>query len=198
MNKVYNIRLLDPSEFHLVKELAESTNSLMRNKNYKEITIVDHAVYSGAFDENGMLIASLAVFRWGIVPYYTIAQYYSKPGEMSVFSWKNNPAVAMAEFLIDIMEKENRFTWYYSRSIEEWPKKLRIKGNDFFSVSEKCKQYNRYIEEIIPKNTKSKHEAHVRQLPEVTWPHDLIVIKCCLKNKFRPFEYKLEEEYNEG
>lgn len=198
MDKNYNIRILDPTELYLVNDLAALTNSLMRNKNYNDLALGDDSVYVGTFDSDGCLIASMTAFRWNVVPFYTIAQYYSKPNTMKLFKWQNNPAVKMAEMLIELMEKENRFTWYYSRSIERWPGRLRIKGNDFFSVSEKCKNYTRYIEEVIPKNTLSAHEAHRRQLPPIPWPYDIIMVKCCLKNDLRSFEYKLEEEYDEN
>jgi hypothetical protein len=43
MSENFNIRLLDYNELHLVEELAESTNSLMRNKNYKEFKAKNNA-----------------------------------------------------------------------------------------------------------------------------------------------------------
>lgn len=196
MNENFNIRILDHNELHLVQELAESTNSLMRNKNYKELKAGNNSVYVGTFDANNFLIASVTAFKWKM-PYYTIAQYYSRPNSIKLFTWHNNPAIKMTEMLIELMEKEDRFTWYYSRSVEKWPRKLRIKGNDFFSVSNKCKNYTRYIEEFIPKNTLSKYEAHRKQLPTIPWPYDIIMVKCCLKNRCRPFEYKFEEDYDE-
>lgn len=198
MNKEYQIRLLQTDEFDLVEQLAGETNSLMRNKNFNKLPTTDSGIYCGTFNKTKELIAFIAVFRWKLLPYYTIGQYYSKPGLMNVFSWKNNPAIEMTEYIIDIMEKEGRYTWYYARSIEKWPTKLRIKGNDFFSISKKCKTYVRYMEETIPKNTVSIHEGHRRQLPEIAWPYDVIMVKCCLKNKFRPFAYKFEEDYNEN
>jgi hypothetical protein len=197
MNNDTCIRFLENDELHLVKQLAEETKSLMRQKNYDQFGILENTIYCGTFNKDNELIASIAAIRWKMLPYYTITQYYAKPGVKSVFSWKNNPAVKMTDTIIDLMEKENRFTWYYSRSIEKWPRKLRIKGNDFFSVSEKCKNYTRHIEEIVSKNTLSEYEGHGRQLPKVAWPYDIIVVKCCLKNQFRPFEYKFEEDYNE-
>lgn len=192
------IKFLEEHEKELIINLVSETSSLMRDKNYNigayKPVFNENMVYCGAFDDNDVLIAVVQARRWQRLPCYSITKYYSKPGYMTLFSWKNNPAVPITEMIIDLMEKEGRFTWYYVRSIEDWPEKLRIKGNDFFSVSDKCKKYTRYIEEIIKKNTSSVYEGHSSGRPE--WKLDLIMVKCCLKNQFRPFEYKFEEDYD--
>ena len=191
-------RILEQDEFHKVTELSTKVMGFMRDKDYVlNIKLSDNLTIIGTFDEQGELVAAITCYRFNTLPAFLVGQFIQLPGLAPVFSWKDSHAVHMMDIALSVMEQEGRKTWYYARSIEKWPTKLRKKGNDFFSNSEQCQRYQRYLEEFIPKNTFPVWPTHKDLMPKVTWPYDIILVKCCLKNKFRNIDYKFEEDYDE-
>lgn len=149
----------------------------------------------GAFAEKE-LVCVLNVAPWGKMNYYAVSGLYIKPGLLSHFSWspEKNPAVVIFYRALAEMESQGRFNWYYTRSIDRWPAKMREAGRDFFSTSGVGNTYTRYIQEIVRAGTRSKVEMHDRLLGQRTWEVDVAVFMCAKKNEFRNFDYKLEDE----
>jgi hypothetical protein len=190
---------LTESDYDQLRELVKIAPGVLRDKEFQpDASISERSGHMGAFTRDNVLVSSLSYFRFPSLPYYLVGQYVQKPGFMIRFSWKNNPAIKMMDMILDKMEAEERFTWYYTRSIMRWPAHMRKKGNDFFSNSPRCQRYNRFLEEIIPAGQPTKFELHKKMIPSNVWKYDVIVVKCCLKNDFRPWKYVFEEEDDEN
>ena len=155
----------------------------------------DSQFYWGAF-KNKELITAIRAYPLNKISFYCIGSLYIKPGYMNHFSWdpEKNPTINVFKRITEHFESQGKYSFYYTRSIQRWPEKMRRQNRDFFSIADPEKKYIRLIDEIVRANTESAYPFHNFLLGNRTWPIDVMIVQCALKNKYRNHTYKLEED----
>lgn len=141
------------------------------------------------------LISFLSVISWKSLPYYTMSNYFVRPGSIRYFSIKNSGIPELFETSVTHMEKLGYYTFYYVRADERWPIKNKKRKN--LGFDEHCKEYKKYIvtmEEIIYPGEESKYNTHRLMLGE-QFDNSLkrVVIRYTLPNELRHWGYEFNE-----
>lgn len=151
--------------------------------------------YYGAWKDDEF-VAAVRCIPLTHQPANYIGPWLLKPGFLTTFSWApdKSPATALINLVCGEAEAEHRYTFYYNRSLQKWPEKLRHLGRDFMHSTGINERYRRYVEEIIEPRTRSKYQLHDSFMMHREWPNRIMIARFALKSEYRKFDYELEEE----
>jgi len=189
---MYNIKFAETDdEFNKVAELWASKTTLMR---HTIDTPPDQDVRRGkiaaAFSEDGELVGTLRSIAWTEnlgLPFYSIGGFYLKTGLVTQLNFANqaNPTGAMLDLLLAHEESKGLYNWYYIRPLGKAYSKIREDGNELLAHSKLGVRYRRDVEEVVLPGQRSNFRMHNNLLLNRTWQKPMMIIKCCLENKYR-------------
>jgi hypothetical protein len=156
-------------------------------------------IFVGAFNADNRLDAFMTYKFYTQIPYCQIGNIYTRQGVFNSykFSRSDNPIPEILDFILRDVESKKYYTWYYCRSNLEIYNRLEKKEGLLrwsamaFDSEKNQYRYNRYVEEIIPKNTSSKFLLHTKMFALGLWNTEIIIFKCCLKPEYREWNYHL-------
>ncbi len=187
----YNTRFLTTEEdLNQVIELQKLRPGVFRDRDAE--MDLDHGgnKFVGAFDETGLLVGTLRIIEWSILPFYTIGTLFIRPGLTKGydFSDEHNPMPGVLDFAIEHMESRNFYTWYYSRAMSPGYRRLELNRKDFLSCTKLGSRYLRQVSEIVPAGERSKYSLHDKHLMNQTWEKDTLIVMCTLPNELRSYK----------
>lgn len=203
-----NIRPLDfknPTDVDQYKKLYSSWL-----KNYG-VTLTDERFWGfvifykyesnfvGAFVDD-QLVASMRYYRSRMVPYYYVNSLILN---QDLYDYNNydpdHPFVKILDNILETMEAEGRYTWfqsyfYHENNVENPNDLLKhcIRGWD---QGQQQLRYERYIEEHIPKNSRSKNSSYQMLLFTKIWPTDINIVHSSLKPEYRKIGDAINDEH---
>lgn len=194
----YTVRKLESTnDFIEANSIFKSHKKLMRSyfdRTGKQIeNLDDHKNnYFGCFYEE-KLVAFLRVTFWNVLPVYQVGNMNIKSGTIPLYDFKNpnHPIIPIMNYILNLSEEKNYYTWYYNRSLSPGYHKLQLEGKDLlrncslgYDDVKKTYRYDRFIEEIVEAGNRPKFEVHKNMQPYI-FDKDYMIIKCCLKNEYR-------------
>ena len=203
-----NIRPLDfknPTDVDQYKKLYSSWL-----KNYG-VTLTDERFWGfvifykyesnfvGAFVDD-QLVASMRYYRSRMVPYYYVNSLILN---QDLYDYSNydpdHPFVKILDNILETMEAEGRYTWfqsyfYHENNVENPNDLLKhcVRGWD---EGQQQLRYERYIEEHIPKNSRSKNSSYEMLLFTKIWPTDINIVHSSLKPEYRKIGDAINDEH---
>jgi len=185
----YTIRYLETvDDYKQLLDLKFERSSMIRTKNAApEITIGGKV--TGAFLQDGSLVASLQTTLWDNLAFYSLGDLHIKKGHLPRydFSIENNPVVSITDFILGNMENRGYYSWFYSRALSPAYHKIQKDGNDLLTQSNLGKRYERFVTEFVPAGQRAKTRVHDNMLLRRTWERNIVIVMCSLKNEFRPY-----------
>lgn len=188
---MYNYRLVETTDdFQKVSDLWKSKTTLMRQTVDSTEFDLRRGKIAGAFTSDDELVGTLRSVNWmeptGL-PFHSMGGFYLKTGLVKQlnFSSEVNPTGKLLDMLLEYQESRNIYNWYYVRPIAAAYAKIRADGNELLAHSELGKRYRRDVEEVVLPGQRSKFRMHNLLLLNKTWTRPMMVIKCCLENKYR-------------
>lgn len=186
------IKFLDlAQEEDSVKRILLSQNSLMRVKGKLDVDEKLDQLKGGnklivGKYENETLVSFLSASIWPALPYYSVGHFCVEAKYQTYFSPAKSGLPDMLSFLLEYMEEQKRFTFYFSRATgKKWG--MRIKSLEtFHSLCPIFERYDYAFEEIIPPNQLSKYEGHSFLIGQKIWPIEIAIIRCTLPSTLRP------------
>jgi hypothetical protein len=199
MNQIgYLIKQIETlEEYAEVEELWNSKNKLMREEGVSLVKHLPLFKVVGAF-LNNELVATLKYHYWDNFPYYSIGALYTKSGLVNLydFSNPNNPIPYIADFILDKLESEGYYTWYYVRTLGKAYARIQQNNHDLLSCTKLGHRYRRDIEEVILPNEISKFKIHNNLILNKQWTRPMVVVRCSLDNQYRPNGDIFNNEFN--
>jgi hypothetical protein len=97
------------------------------------------------------------------------------------------------------MELEGRYTWFQSYFLhedhKENPNDLIKHCSRGWDDEKQQLRYDRYVEEFIPKNGRSKSSSFEMLIFTKIWPVDMNIVHASLKPEYRQIGDAITEEY---
>jgi hypothetical protein len=179
-------------EYDRVEYLWKSRNSLMKNPlPSHSIDNIRDGIIIAAFLENE-IVGTMRYFIWKNIPCYQIGGLCVKPGLIKTFSNLNNPINFIMDYVLEGIEKQHLYTWYYVRPIKKVYAQVQSTNynlfakHDFLNQTLLGKRYIRFIEEVVLPGNKSKYESFNKSLiGNQTWNNPVMIVKCSLDDKYR-------------
>lgn len=196
-NKYTLRKIVSDEDFIQVEKLWKSKNTLMRQSVPFSITdTVRLGNIVGSF-LNNEVVATGRYSLWKDLPCYQIGSIFIKPGLINNFSSPENPSIDIVDHILELMENQNFYSWYYVRPLVKAYARIQdsnynlYEKHDFLKKTQLGYRYNRYIEEIITPGSLSKFDAFNRSLiGNRTWDNPIMIVKCCLKDEHRNIKEK--------
>jgi hypothetical protein len=149
----------------------------------------------GSFDIDDKLLATITLIVWSKIPCYILNGHCIEKNIMKLYNFKNkNPMSPLINYVVTMMESREYYTFYYTQAITPGIKRqYRTDGDMFRNIeagwdSEKNQyRYDRYFEEIISPESKSKYEIFNEMIDNKEYRHNIGVVKYCLKPEYRPW-----------
>lgn len=193
---MYTVRKIETeADFSQVRKLWTLHARMMRTP-IPERTDLDTGVIIGAFQDE-VLVACMRYIPFPDSRQYSIDSLYIKPSLLKYYSSIDpaDPVTPILDHIIEDREAAGCFTWYYVRVISPGYTKVDRAGHGFLSSSTRGRRYERYLLEVVPKNTRSEVKFHdTALLGQRTYERDIMVVMCCLKNEFRAPAQRLGED----
>lgn len=183
-------------EIKEAKEIYTSHKKVMRtlmDRKDKDIETNDENIKLIGCFLNDILVAFLKISIFPNLPYYQIGNMNIKHGILNRYDFTNSmhPIIPIMDFILQEQEKQQRFTWFYNRSLTNAYHKLQLDGKDLLKNCllgyDKIKQqyrYDRFVEAVIKAGGKPKHLAY-QAMQNKVFDTDYMIVKCCLKNEYR-------------
>ncbi len=155
--------------------------------------------FVGAFEDNE-LVAVMRYYRSRMVPYYYLNSLILDQDKFSYNEYNaDHPFVKILDYILQAMESEGRYTWFqsyfYHESNVENPNDLIKHCVNGWGAEKQQLRYNRYVEEFIPKNGRSKSSSFEMLLFTKIWPTDINIVQASLKPEYRKVGDVINEEY---
>ena len=133
------------------------------------------------------LVGTLKYMKWNGLPYYSIGALYIKPGLIPRYDFSNpdNPITYITDFILNSLENQGFYNWYYVRTLGKGYAKIQREGHDLLNQTELGYRYRRDVEEIVPAFTEPKFQLHSKLMGHRKWARPVMIIKCSLENQFR-------------
>lgn len=149
----------------------------------------------GSFDINDHLLATITLTVWSRIPCYILNGHCIEKNAMKLYNFKNkNPMSPLINYVVSAMESRNYYTFYYTQAITPGIKRQYRTGGDMFrnikagwDTEKNQYRYDRYFEEIIAPESKSKYELFNEMLDNKQYRHNIGVVKYCLRPEYRPW-----------
>ena len=147
----------------------------------------------GAF-VNDELIGTMRCRKWESLPIYNMSSLFTKKGMFAVYNYVDgHPFPYIQDHILEKYEADGYYTWYYHRQIRPAYYRLTKKNKDLLRVCSKGwdetkgqYRYDRFVEEIVKQGTTAQHPNHRAQLRNEVWNNDIMIVKCSLKQEYRP------------
>lgn len=195
---IYNIKIISTEkEKQDVIQLWSSSNRLMRD--YIDATVFKESLHNGytvgAYN-NDELCGVVRYIIWNNIPYYSIGMLFIKKNLIPLYKFNNpnNPITYIIDYILKNMEERKFFNWYYVRAISKGYAKIQESREDLLTNTELGPRYRRDVEEIVMPGDRSKFLVHDNLLLNKTWTRPMMIVKCCLENKYRPNGLMFQEE----
>ena len=155
--------------------------------------------FVGAFEDNH-LVAVMRYYRSNMVPYYYLNSLILDQDKYAYSDYSpDHPFVKILDNILETMELEGRYTWFQSYFLHEDHKENPndlIKHCSWGWNDEKQQlRYDRYVEEFIPKNGRSKSSSFEMLIFTKIWPVDMNIVHASLKPEYRQIGDAITEEY---
>ena len=202
----YTVRaLLSQDDLAQAEEIFNSHIKIMRNivdieKDvfFRSMVKAEH-IFVGAFNDHGELDAFMTYKFYTQIPYCQIGNIYTRKGifKSYKFSTPNHPIPKILDVILKDIESKKYYTWYYCRANLDVYNKLEkkeglLRWSDLgFDKEINQYRYDRYVEEIVPAKTSSKFLLHTKMFALGLWDTEIIIFKCCLKPKYREWNFQL-------
>lgn len=138
----------------------------------------------GIFDGD-QIIASLTVYPWTQLPYYSMAEFFIIKSRPIPFY---DAAGLLFQLAIESMERAGRLTFYVVTRLRSFQvseikneQRLRKITRSIPAFS----RYDVYVENIIPPNQMAEFHAHKLLLQNNVWNCHVLIRKCVLKEEHR-------------
>ena len=164
---------------------------------------LSNGVTVGAFDDNEVLIGFMRYHISAVMPFANIYHMHIKKGTLNLYDFSNeqNPITPILDFILTALEEKEIYTWYYVRPISQVYHKIYKDQKDLFFQSNKCYdktlrefRYERFVDEMIEKNSIPSYKSHQLILGDRKFINNIIIVKCCLKQKFRKYSDIFDNE----
>ena len=155
--------------------------------------------FVGAFEDNH-LVAVMRYYRSNMVPYYYLNSLILDQDKYAYSDYSpDHPFVKILDNILETMELEGRYTWFQSYFLHEDHKenpnnliKHCVRGWD----DEKQQlRYDRYVEDHVPKNGRSKNSSFEMLIFTKIWPVGINIVQSSLKPEYRQIGDAIAEEY---
>ena len=155
--------------------------------------------FVGAFEDD-TLVAIMRYYRSSMVPYYYLNSLILDQNQYTYSEYSpEHPFVKILDNILETMEAEGCYTWFQSYFFHEDHKE---NPNDLIKYcsrgwDDKKQQlrYDRYVEEFIPKNGRSKNSSFEMLVFTKIWPTDMNIVHSSLKPEYRQIGDAITEEY---
>ena len=155
--------------------------------------------FVGAFEDDN-LVAVMRYYRSSMVPYYYLNSLILDQNKYAYSNYSpDHPLVKILDNILETMEAEGRYTWFqsyfYHENNVENPNDL-IKHCTFgWDNNKQQLRYDRYVEDYIPKNGRSKNSSFEMLIFTKIWPVDINIVQSSLKPEYRQIGDAIAEEY---
>jgi len=147
----------------------------------------------GAF-VNDELIGIMRCRKWESLPVYNMSSLFTKKGLFTVYNYVDgHPFPHLQDYISEKYEAAGYYTWYYHRQIRPAYYRLTKKNKDLLRICNKGwdsvkeqYRYDRFVEEIVKKGSEAAYPNHRSMLRNEVWNSDLMIVKCSLKQEYRP------------
>lgn len=155
--------------------------------------------FIGAFEDNN-LVAVMRYYRSSMVPYYYLNSLILDQDKYTYSEYSpDHPFVKILDNILEIMELEGRYTWFQSYFLHEThrenPNDLIKHCSRGWDDKKQQLRYDRYVEEFVPKNSRSKNSSFEMLIFTKIWPVDLNIVHSSLKPEYRQLGDAIAEEY---
>lgn len=185
-----NAQTLNESHRNAYADLIRSSGKLFKVEDLTSDDQISRAT-AALTDERSMvfglfhdqrLIASIAIYRWTSLPYFTLGDLKVSSEYRSYLLYKH-----LTEHLIfhaiRMMENEMRFTFYAISKCRN-PALRRIQeGRGLWAFTEPFKDYNLIVEAVIPPDTRPVYPTHWELMCRRTHPVYLWIRRGTLKQE---------------
>lgn len=198
MTICYAINYLTTIEhFSEAEKIYQSHNKVMRsNYDRSNESLADtnspNVKFVGYFIEE-KLIAFLKIVIWDKLPVYVVGNMNIKKSFLQRYDFSNHmhPIIPVMDFILTEQEQNDRYTWYYNRSLTDGYHKLQLEGKDLlkncilgWDGKKGQYRYDRFIEEVVTAGNLPVWPVH-KSLQNKIFDNDYMIVKCCLKNEYR-------------
>lgn len=155
--------------------------------------------FVGAFEDDN-LVAVMRYYRSSMVPYYYLNSLILDQSKYAYSNYSpDHPLVKVLDNILEKMEAEGRYTWFqsyfYHENNVENPNDL-IKHCAFgWDNNKQQLRYDRYVEDYIPKNGRSKNSSFEMLIFTKIWPVSINIVQSSLKPEYRQIGDAIAEEY---
>jgi hypothetical protein len=155
--------------------------------------------FVGAFEDNN-LVAVMRYYQSNIVPYYYLNSLILDQDKYTYSEYfPDHPFVKILDNILETMELEGRYTWFQSyffheNNIENPNDLIKHCGRGWDDKKQQLR-YDRYVEEYIPKNSRSKNSSFEMLIFNKIWPVDMNIVHSSLKPEYRQIGDAISEEY---
>ena len=155
--------------------------------------------FVGAFEDNN-LVAVMRYYRSNMVPYYYLNSLILDQDKYTYSDYSpDHPFVKILDNILETMELEGRYTWFQSYFLhedhKENPNDLIKHCSRGWDDEQQQLRYDRYVEEFIPKNGRSKSSSFEMLIFTKIWPVDMNIVHASLKPEYRQIGDAITEEY---
>ena len=155
--------------------------------------------FVGAFKDD-TLVAVMRYYRSNIVPYYYLNSLILDQNQYTYSEYSpEHPFVKILDHILETMESEGRYTWFQSyflhKDHKENPNDLIKHCSRGWDDKKQQLRYDRYVDEFIPKNSRSKNSSFEMLVFTKIWPIDMNIVHSSLKPEYRQFGDVIKEEY---
>ena len=155
--------------------------------------------FVGAFEDNH-LVAVMRYYRSNIVPYYYLNSLILDQDKYAYSDYSpDHPFVKILDNILETMELEGRYTWFQSYFLhedhKENPNDLIKHCSRGWDDEKQQLRYDRYVEDHIPKNGRSKNSSFEMLIFTKIWPVGINIVQSSLKPEYRQIGDAIAEEY---
>lgn len=136
--------------------------------------------------EGDNLLCYMAVQKVPEIASWILNYIKVRPGVSNTFNVHKNGLYELFEQVLAVMELDEYFKVYYTRSVSNWPTKRNGKSFDGLPF---VTRYIRNVEHYVPANTLPREEFSMFRgmLANVMWPNDIVILSRTLKEEFKPY-----------